>query len=113
MPPVAELLVAADRALDTTLLNAGTVKLEASGGDGRFGDGNEDLIALRLVVTQHTPTVVRLIPEAPLGPDNYRLTISGSSPLALADLGAVPIDGDRDDAPGGDFVVEFVGGVQR
>ncbi len=112
-PPVAELLVAADRALDSTLLNAGTVTLEASGGDGSFGEDNEQLIAFRIVVTQQAPSVFRLIPAAPLGPDRYRLTISGTAPLALADLDAVPIDGNRDGLPGGDFLVEFVGGIQR
>jgi len=109
-PPVVELLVAADRALDTTLLEAGTVTLEASGGDGGFDQGNERRIALQVTVTQFAPTAFRLVPAVPLAADGYRLTISGSAPLALADLGAIAIDGDRDGRPGGNYVVEFVSG---
>lgn len=112
-PPVAELLVAADRPLDATLLTAGTVTLEASGGDNSFGDGNEVQIAHRIVATQHAPTVFRLIPAEPLGADRYRLSISGSLPLALAGLDAVAIDGDGNGAAGGNFVAEFSAGPQR
>ncbi len=112
-PPVAELLVAADRPLDATLLAAGTVVLEASGGDGGFGDGNEVRIPFRIVFTQHAPTVLRLIPVRQLTADHYRLTISGSSPLAAADLNAVPIDGNADGKAGEDFVVEFSAGPLR
>lgn len=112
-PPVAELLVAADKALDFTLLTAGTMTLEASGGDGSFREGNERPIAFRIVVTQHTPSVVRLIPAAGFGPDNYRLRVSGTAPLALADLNSIAIDGDGDGVPGGDYVVEFAAGIRR
>ncbi len=112
-PPVRELLVAADQPLDATLLDAGTVTLVASGGDGSFDDGNEQKIALAIVVTQHAPSVFRLVPAQPLAADRYRLRISGSAPLALADLAAVPIDGDRDGKAGGDFVAEFSGGPRR
>ena len=112
-PPVAALLVAANRALDTTLLAADTVVLQASGGDGRFGDGNERPVAIRIVLTQHDPTVMRIVPAAPLVADRYQLRISGSPPLALADLDARSIDGDADGMPGGDFIAEFAAGPQR
>lgn len=111
--PVAELLVAADQALDTTLLAAGTVTLQGSGGDGSFGEGNEVAIEHRIVLTQHDPSVFRLIPARPLGTDRYRLTISGSSPLAVANLDAVAIDGDADGKAGEDFVAEFSAGPAR
>jgi hypothetical protein len=112
-PPVAELLVAADRPLDATLLAANTVTLAASGGDGGFGEGNEVAVVYRIIVTQHDPTVFRLVPVEPLGADRYRLSISGSLPLALAGLDAVAIDGDDNGAAGGDFVAEFSAGPQR
>jgi hypothetical protein len=112
-PPVAELLVAADRALDATLLAAGTVSLVASGGDGGFSDGNERPVAFRIVLTQQSPTVMRIVPAAPLGADRFRLRISGSPPLALADLDARSIDGDADGTSGGDFVAEFAAGPAR
>jgi hypothetical protein len=109
-PPVAELLVAADQPLDVNLLGAGTVTLQASGGDGSFGEGNEVAIAHRIVMTQHDPSVFRLIPLRPLASDRYRLKVSGSAPLAVADLDAVVIDGDADGRTGEDFVAEFSAG---
>jgi len=112
-PPVAELLVAADQALDVNLLTASTVMLQASGGDGRFGDGNEATIAHRIVMTQHDPSVFRLVPLRPLAADRYRLRISGSEPLAVADLAAEAIDGDADGRAGGDFVADFSAGPRR
>jgi hypothetical protein len=112
-PPVAELLVAADQALDATLLGAGTLTLQASGGDGSFGEGNEVAIAHRIVLTQQDPTVFRLVPARPLAADRYRLTISGSAPLAVEDLEALAIDGDADGKAGDDFVAEFSAGPAR
>jgi hypothetical protein len=112
-PPVAELLVAADQALDVTLLSANTVTLLASGGDGRFGDGNEVAIAHHIVVTLHDPSVFRLIPLQPLAADRYRLRVSGSEPLAVADLAARSIDGDGDGRAGEDFVADFSAGTRR
>ena len=112
-PPVAELLVAADQALDVNLLGAGTVTLQASGGDGSFGEGNELAIAHRIVMTQHDPSVFRLIPLHPLAADRYRLKVSGSAPLAVSDLDAVVIDGDADGTTGDDFVAEFSAGPAR
>ena len=112
-PPVKELLVAADQALDVTLLGANTVTLQASGGDGSFGDGNEVAIAHRIVMTQLDPSVFRLVPMQPLAADRYRLRVSGSDPLAVADLEAGAIDGDADGRAGEDFVAEFSAGPRR
>lgn len=112
-PPVTELLVAADQALDVNLLGAGTVTLQASGGDGSFSEGNEVAIAHRIVMTQHDPSVFRLIPLQPLAADQYRLRVSGSAPVAVADLKAVVIDGDADGRAGEDFVAEFSAGPQH
>ena len=112
-PPVAELLVAADQALDVNLLGAGTITLQASGGDGSFGESNEVAIAHRIVLTQRDPSVFRLIPLNPLAADRYRLKVSGSAPLAVSDLDAVVIDGDADGTTGDDFVAEFSAGPVR
>ncbi len=112
-PPVPELLVAADQALDVNLLDAATVTLQASGGDGSFGEGNELAIAHQIVMTQHDPSVFRVVPLRPLAADRYRLTVSGSDPLAVAGLNAVVIDGDADGKSGADFVAEFSAGPAR
>ena len=112
-PPVTELLVAADQALDANLLGAGTVSLLASGGDGSFAEGNEKAIPHRIVMTQQDPSVFRLIPIRPLAMDRYRLKVSGSAPLAVADLDAEAIDGDADGRAGDDFVADFSAGPAR
>ena len=112
-PPVTELLIAADRALDANLLGVGTITLQASGGDGGFSEGNEVAIAHRIVVTQHDPSVFRLIPLQPLAADQYQLRVSGSAPVAVAGLDAVVIDGDADGRAGEDFVAVFSAGSRR
>ncbi len=112
-PPVAELLVAADQALDVNLLVAGTVTLLASGGDGSFDESNELAIAHRIVMTQHDPSVFRLIPLQPLAADRYRLKVSGSAPLAVANPDSIAIDGNADGRAGDDFVADFSAGPAR
>ena len=64
-------------------------------------------------MTQHDPSVFRLIPARPLAADRYRLTVSGSAPLAVANLDAVAIDGDADGRAGADFVADFSAGPAR
>ena len=51
--------------------------------------------------------------DLPLAADRYRLRVSGSDPLAVADLGAGAIDGDADGRAGDDFVAEFSAGPRR
>lgn len=94
--------------LDTTLLSAGTMVLRRSGGDGGFDDDNVMLVPANIVVRSIDPTVITL--RAPTGGwvvDHYELRISAGPPLALADRNAMPIDGDGDGVPGGDFVLRF------
>jgi hypothetical protein len=57
--------------------------------------------------------VFRVIPAQALPPVRYRLTVSGSLPVAVADLDAVTIDGDADGVAGKDFVAEFSAGPPR
>jgi hypothetical protein len=112
-PPVTELLVAADQALDANLLGAGTIVLLASGGDGSFREGNERAVPHRIVITRQDPSAFRLLPVLPLAMDRYRLKVSGSAPLAVADLDAEVIDGDADGRAGDDFVADFSAGPAR
>ncbi len=53
------------------------------------------------------PSSRLLLVSRRLPPVCYRLRISGTAPIAMADLQAQPIDGDGDGAPGGDFVLRF------
>jgi hypothetical protein len=106
--PPAELLLTANAALDATLLQAGVVRLRASGGDGDFTDGDEVELPVRVRIRSFDPTVFTVASQSFVWTnDQYELRVSGGTPLALADLDAQPIDGDGDGAAGGDFVLRF------
>lgn len=103
-----EIVVASNKELDTSLLQAGLVTLRASGGDGAFDSGNERLVPVQVKVRSQQPTVLAIQPRmTSLAGDEYELRISGAAPVALADFAARAIDGDDDGAPGGDFVLRF------
>jgi hypothetical protein len=102
-------VLSASTMLDTTVLDAGVVTLRRSGGDGDFTNGDEQILHASTTVRSSSPTVLAL--TAPAGEwvaDQYELRVSGGSPLALADLGSRPIDGDGNGEPGGDFVLRFI-----
>jgi hypothetical protein len=107
--PPTWLVIAADGPLNTSRMDAGTVRLERSGGDGRFGDELDTAPGSFVVeVRSVSPTVVALRPRFADWPDDtYRVVISGAGPDAVDDLAARPIDGDGDGVPGGDFTLEF------
>jgi hypothetical protein len=107
--PPTWIVIAADGPLNTSRMDAATVRLERSGGDGRFGDERDAAPGPVLVEVRTTsPTVVAVRPQFADWPDDtYRLVISGEGSDAVDDLAARRIDGDRDGAPGGDFTLEF------
>jgi hypothetical protein len=106
--PPTEILMSANSALDVNLLNAGVVRLRASGGDGDFSDGDEIELPAVAAIRSLDPTVFTIqAPSFVWASDRYELRLSGGAPLALADLEARPIDGDRDGVAGGDFVLRF------
>jgi hypothetical protein len=103
-----EVVVTSSVELDTSLLQAGLITLSGSGGDGEFGAGNERVVPAEVKVRSQQPTVLAITPLArTLPPDTYELRISGTDPVALADLDARTIDGDGDGVPGGDFLLHF------
>jgi hypothetical protein len=106
-----DLVIAADRELDASLLSAGTVVLTRSGGDADFDNGNEVVVDTILELRSLSPTVIALRAAnggtAQWFADTYRLRISGEAPLAVADLGSIALDGDADGAPGGHFEFTF------
>lgn len=107
--PPREILLSSNAALDTTALHSASVTLLRSGGDGSFAEGNEITVApARIDVRSLEPTVLAIQLERDAWvPDSYRLSIAGSGSLAIADRSGRAIDGDRDGAPGGDFIVFF------
>lgn len=102
-----EIVIASDAELDTSLLQSDLVTLRASGGDGEFESGNEQVVPVQVSVRSQQPTVLAIEPGVTLAVDEYELRISGSGPVALADFAARAIDGDGDGRPGGDFVLRF------
>jgi hypothetical protein len=103
-----DIVITSNVELDTSLLQSGLVTLRASGGDGDFDSGNESVIPVDITVRSQQPTVLAIRPRlGKLPADTYQLRINGGDPVALADFGARPIDGDGNGTPGGDFVVRF------
>lgn len=106
--PPREIILSADVELDASLLQAGVVRLRASGGDGDFADGDEIELPTRIELRTLAPTVLAVLaPRRAWRDDLYELRVSGVDPLALADRYARLIDGDGDGAAGGDFVLHF------
>ena len=102
------IVVAANASLDASLLSAQPLSLRRSGGDGDFANGNEVEVTARAQLRSLSPTVFSVnAPALDWAADVYELRVSGGAPLALADLNAVPIDGDRDGVAGGDLVLQF------
>lgn len=103
-----EIVVTSNVELDTSLLQSGLVTLRASGGDGEFESGNERILPVEVTIRSQQPTVLAIAPRATaFAVDSYELRISGTEPVALADFGARPIDGDDNGSAGGDFVLRF------
>jgi hypothetical protein len=103
-----EIVLSANREIDTTLLNAGTVSLRRSGSDGNFTGDEAQVLHPVFTVRVLDPTVIVLQAPAPEWvAGHYELRISAGPPLALADRASQPIDGDGNGEPGGDFVLRF------
>jgi hypothetical protein len=105
--PVAPMMVVFSRALDANLLFDTNVTLMASGGDGRFDDGNEVPVPVRVLKTGAGGAALWIRSTTSLPADRYELRLRGSGPVAVADLDGHPIDGDGDGVAGGDAVVRF------
>jgi hypothetical protein len=104
--PPWEIVLSASAHLDTNLLAAGAISLYRSAADP--GEPAGQALEISIAVRSLEPTVFAVIvPEQARLPGIYRLRVSGTAPLALADLRGRPIDGDGDGRPGGDFTLEF------
>ena len=95
--------------MDASLVNATTVQLLGSGGDGSFADGNE--IVVNLASIGLSPSNQRLLSidltGVPSIPDDYQLRLAGSGATALASVAGLILDGDADGSAGGDFTSVF------
>jgi len=91
----------------TANVNAATVDaitfvLQRSGGDGTFGDGNEQQLnaPVSANVSQALMDLTGILPSFE---DTYRVTLSD----VITDVGGNMLDGDGDGMPGGNFIATF------
>lgn len=100
-----EIVLTSSTELDTTLLAADTVALVYR----QPGSATHVRLPTSTTVRTLSPTVfVVTVAQDRWLPGSYALRVSGTSPLALADLNGRAIDGDADGTAGGDLVVSFV-----
>lgn len=114
LPP--RILASFDQEVDASTVNAMTFELILAGGDGEFGNGNDETVmAASVGVSQVNPAlaVMDLDGVVPVE-DRYRVVIRGDGPNVVLNLGGQALDGDfagtlpsGDGSVGGDFVAEF------
>lgn len=111
-----------DQDIDASTINNMTFSLIRSGGDGTFGDGNEEVITPASVALSgmNPRLAVMDLAGIPAIKDRYRVTLHGSGPNMILGINGIALDGEYpgsfpsgDGTEGGDFVVEFeVQGIQ-
>jgi hypothetical protein len=107
---VKELKVVFSADIDASLVNSAGIKIEASGGDGSFAEGNEILLPITAArVSPGNARVLTVYPDQPLAGDDYRLVIDQAAGISLADNAARALDGDGDGKAGGAFTMTFHG----
>lgn len=112
-----EIVAMFDRELDVSTVNATTFLLEASGGDGSFGDGNETSVTATAITTSPgmTPMTATFdLSGAALADDTYRVRLLGDGASIILDIDANALDGEftgafpsGDGTQGGDFEATF------
>jgi mono/diheme cytochrome c family protein len=118
----ASITVAFDREVNATTVDTTTFRLERSGGDGVFGNGNDVAIAPASVTVPaaNTHSAVMSLTNVAAANDTYRITLSGSGAAKILDLSGSALDGEYggtlpsgNGTAGGDFIATFtVGTVQ-
>lgn len=105
-----------DREPDASTVNLNTFLLEASGGDGTFGDGNEtQVLAASIGVPLANPMIATFdLTGTSLANDTYRVRLLGSGGSMIMDQDANALGGEfthaspsGGSATGGDFEAQF------
>lgn len=118
----AEIMAGFDQDIDASTINDMTFTLVRSGGDGQFGDGNEQVItAASVALSSMNPRLAIMdLTGVSAIEDRYRITLYGSGANMILSVNGAALDGEYagsfpsgDGTQGGDFVVEFeVQGLQ-
>lgn len=105
----AYIVLSMNQVVDASLVNARTVNVIASGGDGTYTDGNETLAGpVAIEVSKRNPSVITVnLNGTVLADDYYRIVITDNQGVAVATTDGVPLDGDGDGLPGGEFISHF------
>lgn len=107
---VNELQIIFNAEIDVSLVQSAGIRIEASGGDGSFAEGNEVILPIaKARVSPANARVLMVYPATPLVGDDYRLLLDGSAGIWLADNAARVLDGDGDGQAGGAFALTFHG----
>ncbi len=105
-----------DQDIDASTINDVTFTLIRSGGDGTFGDGNEEAItAASVALSGMNPRLAIMdLTGVSAIEDRYQVTLHGSGANIILDVGGAALDGEYaggfasgDGIEGGDFVAEF------
>lgn len=87
-------------------VSSASVAIEASGGDGSFGDGNESTITPSSVSVSGNDLVIGTEGIA-ANDDVYRVLLFGNGASGILDTSGIPLDGDGDGSPGGTYQTAF------
>ncbi len=120
LPP--DITAGFDQDIDASTINDMTFTLIRSGGDGSFGDGNEEVIVPASVALSgmNPRLAVMDLTGVSAIEDRYQVTLHGSGANMVLGIGGTALDGEYagsfpsgDGNEGGDFIVEFeVQGIQ-
>jgi cytochrome c5 len=118
----AQILATFDQEIDASTINSQTFLLTRSGGDGRFDNGNEVLIAPASVGLASLNPRLAIMDLGGVQPvdDDYHIELKGAGPSLVLNLGGTALDGEfigefpsGDGIEGGDFLAQFsVVGIQ-
>ena len=91
-----QVLISFDQEVDASTINYMTIMLIRSGGDGRFDDGNEDIIEATSIAlsAMNSRQAVMDLSGVRLSNDDYKVTVYGSGPSVVLNLSGAALDGD-------------------
>lgn len=118
----ADIMVGFDQDMDASTINAMTFTLVRSGDDGRFNDGNEQVITPTSVAlsAMNARLAIMDLTGVTAIEDRYQVTLRGSGASVILGVSGLALDGEfagtlpsGNGTEGGDFVAEFeVQGLQ-